>query len=122
MSRQKMKTVNEVCLMMHVTRKTLYYYDKVGILKPTIRAGKQKAKLYDEEQLLKLQMILKYKKAGVSLDRIKQMMNESNKIKVQALEEVIVQMKLDIEAMNHRIHYAEKLIHELKENDDETIE
>ena len=38
-----MKTVNEVCLMMHVTRKTLYY-DKVGILKPTIRAGKQKAK------------------------------------------------------------------------------
>ena len=61
-----MKTVNEVCLMMHVTRKTLYYYDKVGILKPTIRAGKQKAKLYDEEQLLKLQMILKYKKAGVS--------------------------------------------------------
>lgn len=55
-----MKTVNEVCLMMHVTRKTLYYYDKVGILKPTIRAGKQKAKLYDEEQLLKLQMILKY--------------------------------------------------------------
>ena len=96
MSRQKMKTVNEVCLMMHVTRKTLYYYDKVGILKPTIRAGKQKAKLYDEEQLLKLQMILKYKKAGVSLDRIKQ--------------------------MNHRIHYAEKLIHELKENDDETIE
>ena len=106
---------------MILTRKTLYYYDKVGILKPTIRAGKQKAKL-DEEQLLKLQMILKYKKAGVSLDRIKQMMNESNKIKVQVLEEVIVQMKLDIEAMNHRIHYAEKLIHELKENDDETIE
>ena len=95
-----MKTVNEVCLMMHVTRKTLYYYDKVDILKPTIRAGKQKAKLYDEEQLL----------------------NESNKIKVQVLEEVIVQMKLDIEAINHRIHYAEKLIHELKENDDETIE
>ena len=93
MSRQKMKTVNEVCLMMHVTRKTLHYYD-----------------------------ILKYKKAGVSLDRIKQMMNESNQIKVQVLEEVIVQMKLDIEAMNHRIHYAEKLIHELKENDDETIE
>ena len=55
-----MKTVNEVCLMMHVTRKTLYYYDKVDILKLTIRAGKQKAKLYDEEQLLKLQMILKY--------------------------------------------------------------
>jgi two-component SAPR family response regulator len=64
----------------------------------------------------------KYKKAGVSLERIKQMMNESNKIKVQVLEEVIVQMKLDIEAINHRIHYAENLIHELKENDDETIE
>lgn len=50
------------------------------------------------------------------------MMNESNKIKVQALEEVIVQMKLDIEAINHRIHYAENLINELKENDDEPIE
>ena len=122
MSKQKMKTVNEVCLMMHATRKTLYYYDKVGILKPTIRAGKQKAKLYDEAQLLKLQMILKYKKAGVSLESIKQMMNESNKIKVKVLEDVIVQMKLDIETMSHRIHYAEKLIQELKENDDETIE
>lgn len=117
-----MKTVNEVCLMMHVTRKTLYYYDKVGILKPTICAGKQKAKLYDEKQLLKLQMILKYKKAGVSLESIKQMMNESNEIKVKVLEDVIVQMKLDIETMSHRIHYAEKLIQELKENDDETIE
>lgn len=31
-------------------------------------------------------------------------------------------MKLDIETMRHRIHYAENLIHELKENDDETIE
>lgn len=122
MSKQKMKTVNEVCLMMHVTRKTLYYYDKIGILKPTVRAGKQKAKLYDEKQLQKLQMILKYKKAGVSLESIKQMMNESNKIKVQVLEDVIVQMKLDIETMSHRIHYAEKLIQELKENDDETIE
>ena len=50
------------------------------------------------------------------------MMNVSNKIKVQVLEEVIVQMKLDIEAINHRIHYAEKLTHELKENDDEAIE
>ena len=85
-------------------------------------SGKQKAKLYDEAQLLKLQMILKYKKAGVSLESIKQMMNESNKIKVQVLEDVIVQMKLDIETMSHRIHYAEKLIQELKENDDETIE
>lgn len=55
-------SVGEVCSLTGVTRKTLFYYDKNGLLKPTDRITAQKFKLYDADQLVRLNKILIHRK------------------------------------------------------------
>ena len=119
---EELKSKNKWELLKHVKKtnrdaiiRVVYQYEQLG-LAHAILTG---ARFFKNEPFA---VILGDDLIKSKIPVIKQMMNESNKIKVQVLEKVIVQMNLDIEAMNHRIHYAEKLIHELKENDDETIE
>ena len=65
-----MKTVREVSLLSGVSRRTLQYYDEIGLLPPCslTEAG---YRLYDDENLLRLWQILFYKELGFSLEDIK---------------------------------------------------
>ena len=66
-----MKSVQQVCRQYGITKKTLFYYDKKGILKPSCRAGKQSCKMYDNKTIERLEMIMYYKKAGLLLSEIR---------------------------------------------------
>jgi DNA-binding transcriptional MerR regulator len=66
-----MKSVQQVCRQYGITKKTLFYYDKKGILKPSCRAGKQSSKMYDKKTIERLEMIMYYKKAGLLLSEIR---------------------------------------------------
>ncbi|MBQ1530818.1 MAG: MerR family transcriptional regulator [Solobacterium sp.] len=74
-----MKTVNEVCKAAGVTRKTLYYYDKIDLLKPVKRSGKQKAKLYSDSAVDTLKMIRQYQEAGLLLSEVRTILNQPEK-------------------------------------------
>ena len=71
-----MKTVQEICRDLGITRKTLFYYDRIGILKPTVRTGNQKANEYDEEAVKKLEKIIRYQAAGLKLEEIRSVLSE----------------------------------------------
>ena len=65
-----MKSVNEVSKLSGVSRRTLQYYDEIGLLPPS--AVKESGyRLYDEESLRRLWSILFYKELGFSLDDIR---------------------------------------------------
>lgn len=64
-------TVHEMCAKTGVTRKTLFYYARQGILMPAAYAGSQHQKLYDDTALRRLHMILQYKEAGLQLKEIR---------------------------------------------------
>lgn len=68
-----MKTVKEVCELLKITRKTLFYYDRIGLLKPTIRQGSQHHKLYGDKALKKLIIICIYRKAGYRIEDIRKL-------------------------------------------------
>jgi DNA-binding transcriptional MerR regulator len=72
----EMLTVHEVCLETGVTRKTLYFYDKIGLLKPSFRRGKQQEKMYSREAVKKLKIILAYQQAGLTLKEIEQLISQ----------------------------------------------
>lgn len=74
-----MKTVNEVCKAAGVTRKTLYYYDKIDLLKPVKRSGKQKAKLYSDTAVDTLKTIRQYQEAGLLLSEVRTILNQPEK-------------------------------------------
>ena len=67
----EMKTVKEVCEITGVTRKTLFYYDKIGLLKPSYRKGSQRQKLYSEKAIKKLCGIRILKEAGFNINQIR---------------------------------------------------
>ena len=63
-SEKRYYSVADVCAMLGITRKTLFFYDREDLLKPRKRTGPQKAKLYLSEDIERLKTILEYKKAG----------------------------------------------------------
>lgn len=74
---KRLYTVAEILSLTGTTRKTLYYYDKIGLLIPTDRIGPQAHKLYDEDALEHLKMILRYRKAGLKINEIKLVISSS---------------------------------------------
>ena len=83
-----MMTVNEVSKLTGVSIRTLQYYDKIGLLKPTgyTESG---YRLYDDIALERLQQILLYKELKFSLKEIKQIIDSPNFNRLKALQQQI---------------------------------
>ena len=64
-----MRTVNEVSKLSGVSARTLQYYDKIGLLKPT-KYTASGYRLYDDTALEKLQHILLFRELEFSLKEI----------------------------------------------------
>jgi len=95
-----------------VTVKTLLHYDKIGLLQPSLKtqAG---YRIYCDEDFFKLQQIITLKFIGLSLEEIKQLINEKNQnieniisVQTRALEE----KKKHIETVITALNKAEKQI------------
>lgn len=69
-----MKKVHEVCKSIGVTRRTLHYYDEIGLLSPTVRT-ESGYRLYDDTAVEKLFKILLLSELGYPLNDIQEMMN-----------------------------------------------
>ena len=54
--------------------KTLYYYDKIGLLKPSLRKQDSAYRIYSEADLLKYQQIFALKFFGFNLSQIKEIL------------------------------------------------
>ena len=68
---QYMYTVKDLCRIANVSRKTLFYYDRIGLLCPEERIGKQKSRRYGEADLKRLYQIRFYQRAGLTLSEIR---------------------------------------------------
>lgn len=68
-------TVGEVARIAGVTVRTLHHYDEVGVLSPTGRTAAG-YRLYDEEDLQRLQQIRCYRELGFGLDDIAAMLDD----------------------------------------------
>ena len=102
-----MKTVQEICKLTGVTRKTLYYYDKIDLLKPVCRTGKQRSKRYSDEAVEILKQIKRYQEAGLTLTEIKQLRNTKvSEERIQILKSACRRLY----SQNHKIEEEIKLL------------
>ncbi len=94
---KKYCSVSDVCRMYGITRKTLFYYDRHDILKPSVRRGEQAHKYYSEQDLLYLEQILKYRNAGLKLEEITQLIYDpdcrKNEVFDQAEERIFAEIE-----------------------------
>lgn len=81
-----MYTIKQLSDLAGITRRTLHYYDEIGLLKPIEISGNG-YRWYSEQGLLRLQQILLYRESGVPLAKIKQILDNTSFDKVSALQE-----------------------------------
>ncbi len=65
-----MKSVNEVSKLSGVSRRTLQYYDEIGLLPPS-KVRESGYRYYNDDSLRRLWSILFYKELGMSLNDIR---------------------------------------------------
>lgn len=93
--------ISEVAKLTGITVRELHYYDEVGLLKPSeiTEAG---YRLYSREDLEILQQILFFRELDFPLSQIKEIMNNPNYDKEEALKkqkELLIQQRQRIEGL-----------------------
>ena len=103
-----MKTVNQIAKQTGVSVRTLHHYDAIGLLKPTeiTEAG---YRLYDEDALMRLHLIIVYRELGFSLNQISAILDASDFDRNRALEEQIALLEQKREHLQNRITFARGL-------------
>ena len=103
-----MRSIKEVSELSGVSRRTLQYYDRIGLLKPTsvTQAG---YRLYDDEAIETLQQILLYRELQFPLKDIRRIMQRSDFDRNRALEEQIELLTMKKEHLDNLILFARGL-------------
>lgn len=81
-----MKSVNEVSKLSGVSRRTLQYYDEIGLLPPSA-VKKSGYRQYDDESLRRLWSILFYKELGISLDDIRLLLENPKEMEKEIMRQ-----------------------------------
>jgi len=113
-SQEKVLSVNEVCKIANISRKTLFYYDKIGLLLPKKRIGSQHTKMYDKTAIHKLQQIQMYKNAGLLLREIKEILNDSKEHAYKQLQKANVRLTKELEKIKIQKENLKKLLQETR--------
>ncbi len=104
---KKLYTTGEFAKRAGVTIRTIRYYDKVGLLKPTFVA-ENGYRQYTDQDYIKLQKIISLKQLGFSLEEIYPLVIEDNQ------EAFLGSLDLQIELINKRMHHLQLLKDSLK--------
>jgi DNA-binding transcriptional MerR regulator len=67
-------TVGRIASKFNLSRSTLRYYDSIGVLSP-IKRGKGNYRMYSEEDCKRLEQISNYRQTGLSLQEIKEILD-----------------------------------------------
>lgn len=105
-------TVNKLAKMSGVSKRTLRFYDEIGILKPAYY-GDNQYRYYEEAQLLTLQQILFYRELGIPLADIKRILSSDDFNTLKALESHKQILKRDLVRTKTLIQTIDKTIEHL---------
>ena len=109
-------TVSDICSLTGVTRKTLFYYDRIGLLKPVARSGPQNSKLYDQEGLRKLQRILRYREAGLQISEVRGLLRDDTDHQTILLA-ALARLRQEREQKEEQIFLLMELLEETQKGD-----
>ncbi len=103
-------SVGEICEKTGITRKTLFYYDRIGLLCPTERTERQNFKLYDSQKLVRLEEIISYRRAGLSIREIRELLDEGQVNRLEILEQAMERLLKEKKEKHQEIENLKCLI------------
>lgn len=102
-----MMTVSEVSRLSGVSIRTLQYYDRIGLLKPS-QYSESGYRLYDGESLSLLRQIMLYRELEFPLGEIKRIMNQPKEMRTEVFRQQAELLKLKRERLDRLIALAEQ--------------
>jgi len=93
-----MSTISALARRFHLSRSTLLYYDRIGLLRPggrTLKAYRQ----YGEAEEARLEQICLYRRAGVPLAEIRGLLDGPEGAAAPILERRLQALELDIQGL-----------------------
>lgn len=100
-----MKKIKEACKLAGISKRTLQYYDDVGILPAERTIGNER--LYSQESLNRLVKILIYKKGGLKLEEIKSIIDLPEEAETRFLERHIKNLNKEKRDIDKQIKFIE---------------
>ena len=118
-------SVGDVCALLGMTRKTLFYYDRTGLAKPTERIGPQGYKVYDEAALNRLRRIAAYRQAGLTIEEVRSLLNPYCPDEIQLLTGALERLQAEAEELRMKTEKLASLLEKAvqkKTDSDESAE
>lgn len=100
-----MKTVKEVSALTGVSVRTLHYYDRIGLLKPTL-VTESGYRQYDDAAVERLRWIGLYQEIGFSLKQIEEILDSDDETRNELLRKQISAMEEKRLKLENRIMIA----------------
>lgn len=107
----RLMTVNEVVQIAGVSKRTLQYYDSIGLLPAKMRT-ETGYRLFDEEALETLKTIANYKSMGFELKEIKEILYTEGFDIVSALKKKREQLKKEYDIAGEKLKRVEDALKE----------
>ena len=106
-------SVNQLATIAGVSVRTLHHYDKIGLLKPSLRS-ESKYRYYGKAELVRLQQILLYKELDFTLAQITAILDSPGFNVVQALHEHKKELQKRKDRVTQLLQTIDNTIHQLK--------
>lgn len=103
-----MYSISKLCNEFKLSRSTLLYYDKIGLLTPTGRSTAN-YRQYSEKDKIRLSQICAFREAGVPLDQIKYILNNGGMNESNILESRLQELNKEI----RYLRFQQKVIVEM---------
>lgn len=106
--------IGELAEMANVTKRTVDYYTNMGLLKAERSASNYR--YYSVKELERLRCIEEYKRKNLSLEDIKERLNQ-NKKSPSEMEETELQLKTKMDGLNEELRQVISLIKKDEKNE-----
>lgn len=107
---RELYSVSDLCALCGITRKTLFYYDRIGLLKPAVRTGSQNFKMYAEAQVSRLMQIRQYRDAGLSLSEIRRILDDPDTERNMILKDAMKRLEKELREKESQIKALKQLM------------
>ncbi|WP_163831054.1 MerR family transcriptional regulator [Spartinivicinus ruber] len=104
-----MYTIGQVSKQFNLSRSTLLYYDKIGLLKPSARS-QANYRLYTDNDVQKMELINTYRQTGLSLEKIAQLIESDSNKSNTILEQRLLQLNKEINHLRKQQQIIVQLI------------
>ncbi len=110
MAKNKTYQVGELATYFNVTRDTIRYYDKIGILHPQT-VSENGYRIYTREDFICMEYVMRLKQMGMPLDRIKELVNDSS---IEEAEKMITIQANEIERQIEDLKNLQVMVEDYK--------